>query len=261
MPSDEEEMLEAFGAQLMTLFTQQFRKQSQLLKFIQQKLSFIFEPDFTGFLPGEEAALRTQTREMVSGGFGQAREAANERFLTTGGRFAPSGARETVQAMFEAGEFEAQAGGQREITIAGGNRRLGAILQGASILQGNAQIMDPLGFAQTGINALMGDIQANAYHTGNVLANALIGAGTGIGAAAVTRWCWIAEELYGNREPVRSWLQTHASPWFMDWYRVWGERLAWEARMNHRLRFILHCQFDTFMERALCDESKPLLTA
>lgn len=239
--------------ELLGIFRTQLGAQRADLDFIKQKLSFVFDPDFTGFAPGEEAALRTSAREDIALGFDTARTQTRQAASILGGREIPSGAQLALQAGLEGQEAVEQASAQRDITVLGGQRRLGAIFSAASILQGNASLLDPLGFA----NAALGAGQLRVQARGNPLLQAILGGVFGAGGTALSGltgglFCWIAEELYGiiAAMSVRQYLLTHASPQFLAWYRTNGQALATQARTNMSLRWLLHAYFDPIKEAA-----------
>lgn len=168
--------LEALSKQLFGIMQQQLAGQTSLLNFLKQKLSFVFDPSFTGFLPGEEAALRTQAIEETTGRFDVARQQIQQRAAILGGRQLPGGATIALLGGVEAAEAGALAGAQRQISIAGGERRLASIFNAGSILQGNAAILNPAAFsgqAIGGLSQFVGDPK------GGIL-NSLIGAGSAI---------------------------------------------------------------------------------
>jgi hypothetical protein len=168
-------LLREISQQLFGIMQQQLAGQTELLGFLKQRLEFVFDPEFTGFLPGEEAALRTQAFEETTAGFDVARQQIQSRAAILGGRQLPGGATIALLGGVEAAEAEARAGAQRQISIAGGERRLASIFNAGSILQGNAAILNPAAFSGQAVAGL-GSINQG----GGGLLNSLIGAGAGI---------------------------------------------------------------------------------
>ena len=174
--------LEALSKQLFGIMQQQLAGQTSLLNFLKQRLSFVFDPEFTGFLPGEEEALRTEAIEGTTGRFDVARQQIQSRAAILGGRQLPGGATIALLGGVEAAEAEAQAGAQRQISIAGGERRLASIFNAGSILQGNAALLNPAAFSGQAIGGLSGFVGGQP----SGLLNSLIGAGAAIGVGALT---------------------------------------------------------------------------
>ncbi len=174
-------LLRKLTQQLFGIMQQQLAGQTSLLNFLKQRLEFVFDPEFTGFLPGEEVALRTEAREGVSGRFDVARQQIQSRAAILGGRQLPGGATLALLGGVESAEAQALAGAQREITIEGGQRRLASIFGATSVLQGNAAILNPAAFSGQAIAGL-GSINTG----GGGLLNSLIGAGAAIGVGALT---------------------------------------------------------------------------
>ena len=174
-------LLRELSQQLFGIMQQQLVGQTELLSFLRQRLDFVFDPEFSGFLPGEEAALRTEAIEGVSGRFDVAREQIQSRAAILGGRQLPGGATIALLGGVEAAEAQALAGAQREISIEGGQRRLASIFNAGSILQGNAAVLNPAAFSGQAIAGL-GSINTG----GGGLLNSLIGAGAAIGVGALT---------------------------------------------------------------------------
>ncbi len=168
-------LLRELSEQLFAIMRQQLAGQTNLLNFLKQRLEFVFDPEFTGFLPGEEAALRTEAIEGVSGRFDVARQQIQSRAAILGGRQLPGGATIALLGGVEAAEAEALAGAQRQISITGGERRLASIFNAGSILQGNAALLNPAAFSGQAVAGL-GSINTG----GGGLLNSLIGGGAGI---------------------------------------------------------------------------------
>lgn len=182
MGKADREALRNISQRLFAIFEQQLGAQTGLLNFLKDRLSFVFDPEFTGFLPGEEAALRTQNLETTSARFDVARQQVQSRAAILGGRQLPGGATLALLGGIEAGEAEAIAAGGREISLEGGRRRLASIFQVSSILQGNAALLNPAALSG---QAVAGFSTLTQRKPPNALLNSLLGAGGAIGSAAI----------------------------------------------------------------------------
>jgi hypothetical protein len=88
----------------------------------------------------------------------------------------------------------------------------------------------------------------------------VLGAATSIGSAAIGKYCWIAEELYGVGSwevgAIRKWLALKADAsniWrvVVALYSRFGERVAARVRRNDKLRFVLLRVFDRMLDAAV----------
>jgi hypothetical protein len=232
--------LEALSKQLFGIMQQQLAGQTELLGFLRQKLSFVFDPSFTGFLPGEEAALRTQAFEETTGRFDVARQQIQSRAAILGGRQLPGGATIALLGGVEAAEAESLAGAQRQISIAGGERRLASIFNAGSILQGNAALLNPAAFSGQAIGGLSGFV---GDPSGGVL-NSLISAGAGVGSAAIIA-CWVAYTLYDSYTARYIQTRLHLHPQFAAIYQSEGREWAAMIHQSFLAHIMLRQIFDT----------------
>ncbi len=235
--------LERISTQLFAIMRQQLGAQTNLLNFLKQKLSFIFDPDFTGFLPGEEAALRTGAIEGVSGRFDVARQQVQQRAAILGGRQLPGGATIALLGGIEAAEAQALAGAQRDITIAGGERRLASIFNAGSILQGNAAILNPAALSGQAVGGLSGFVGGQP----SGLLNSLIGAGAAIGVGAL-EGCWVAYTLYDSYTARYIQTHLHLHPQFTAIYQREGREWATMIHQSFLAHIMLRQMFDTLRE-------------
>ena len=174
-------LLRQLSQQLFGIMEAQLAGQRGLLDFLKQKLAFIFDPEFTGFLPGEEADLRTQAFEETTAGFDVARRQIQSRAAILGGRQLPGGATIALLGGIEAAEAQARVAAQRQISIAGGERRLKSIINASSILSGQGAFFQPAAFSGQAV----GGLSALGANQGGGLLNSLIGAGSSLGSAAI----------------------------------------------------------------------------
>jgi hypothetical protein len=235
--------LEALSKQLFGIMQQQLAGQTQLLDFLKQRLAFVFDPEFTGFLPGEEAALRTQAREDITGSFDVARQQIQQRAAILGGRQLPGGATIALLGGVEAAEAEALPAAQRQISIAGGERRLASIFNAGSILQGNAALLNPAAFSGQAIGGLSGFVGGQP----SGVLNSLIGAGASIGVAGIAA-CWVAYTLYDSY--TARYIQTHLyrHPQFAAIYQREGREWAAAIHQSFLAHIMLRQIFDTLRE-------------
>ena len=251
-------LLRELSQQLFGIMRQQLAGQTGLLNFLKQRLDFVFDPEFTGFLPGEEAALRTQAFEETTGRFDVARQQIQSRAAILGGRQLPGGATIALLGGVEAAEAESLAGAQREISIEGGRRRLSSIFNASSILQGNAALLNPAAFSGQTIAGL-GSINTG----GGGLLNSLIGAGAGIGAAAIIAGtggaaapavlpalaaCWVAYTLYDSYTARYIQTHLHLHPQFAAIYQREGREWAASIHQSFLAHIMLRQIFDTLRE-------------
>jgi hypothetical protein len=92
------------------------------------------------------------------------------------------------------------------------------------------------------------------------LGNSFLGGMGQMGSAAITKYCWIAAELYGGWNDARTILMQRwlASEFGRTWwgrlllraYTVWGARIAKEMRSKPRLRAFFQWLFDAGLDRA-----------
>lgn len=148
--------LRRLGNLFKEMFKQRFGQQTDLINLISQRLDFIFDPSFRGFLPDEEAALRTQATERISTGFQEAQRQVQGRSFILGGRRVPSGAQIALGAGLTGQEFATRQQAQQDISIEGGRRRLQSIFGASQLLSGLAAQLDPTQFAQLNLAALEG---------------------------------------------------------------------------------------------------------
>jgi hypothetical protein len=82
--------------------------------------------------------------------------------------------------------------------------------------------------------ANLGNYQAATYGAragaqGAIMGGLMQGLGT-LGGSAITKFCWVAREVYGDHNPkwlaFREWMYTKAPNWFVKLYSKYGERFA-----------------------------------
>jgi len=135
--------------------------------------------------------------------------------------------------------------------------QFGAQQQGISAgqMQMGPQLFDP----NAGINLALqnasnlGNYQASTYGARagaqGQIAGAMLGAIGNLGGAAITKYCWVAREVYGEDNPkwlmFREWLLTKAPDWFRNLYIKHGERFAAFIRTKPSLKRLIRKWMDS----------------
>jgi hypothetical protein len=135
----------AFMTTLQSIFKQQFGAQSQILNFLNAKLTNqVSNPQ--GFTPQALAAANTQATEGVARDFSSAQKATQEIEAARGGSTLPSG----VEAQLTAGNANAAAQeestAQNQIQLANAQQQQQNYWNAVGALSGTAQLMNPQSF-------------------------------------------------------------------------------------------------------------------
>jgi len=178
----------AFYSQLTSLFQQQFSKQSQILDFLKTAMEpLISNPQ--GFTPAEKAAMQTQASQQNTADFQNAQRLLQQRAFALGDRTIPQGATSQGLASIAAAGAANEANAQQQITLADANLARTNFFNAASVLGGNAAMLNPLGYANSATDA--GQAAFNSATTiqqensSNFL-NSLLGGLSGMGVSAIT---------------------------------------------------------------------------
>jgi len=207
-----EQQQAAFNSQLMTIFNQQFAKQSQLLTYLQGKLQpMINNP--TGYAPDALAAMRTSATDTLSQQYQNAQAALNNQQLQkNGGSDLPSGAQEQLDAALLQSEATDKANAQNTITMNDANLKQSNYWNALNVLNGQtAQQYNPLGYASaatSGSEAVANLSQAYTTSQGPGIMGmigSLAGAGAQLGSAAITK-CHVAAAVFN--EPFETGIKT-----------------------------------------------------
>ena len=172
-----------FTADLFGLFRSQFGQAADINRLLGERLAAFLDPSFTGFSAVEEAALRGRAFETSVSRFDVARRQAQQRAFLQGGRVVPSGVQGTIAAGIEAAEAADITRGQRDITLEGSRRRLGAQFQAAQLLSGVTQFPFQIGNLALGGGGTLATLQASSL--GSAALGALGGAGGGVLSALI----------------------------------------------------------------------------
>ena len=190
--SNAEKNQNAFDKQLMTLFQAQYGKQSAITDFLTKQMEPLISAGGQGYSPAALAAMRTSASDTLSNEFAGARRAVN----ATESRDLPSGVNAQVQGSLMAQEAEQQAAAQNQVTLANENQRQQNYWNSINVLNGQAAMENPLGYASSAENSgnVIGDLSnahtnSAAHSFGGELGGALAGGiGTGIGGILTGRY-------------------------------------------------------------------------
>lgn len=181
------------------LMQQQLQMQQQQLAMVNPALSAIIQNG--GMLPAQEAAMRTQALQGLGQQYqnlqGQLSQQLQARGIT-GGINAGSG--DIARNFGQLGAMEAgqQSDLLNNIQLAKGQNLMNAI--GTGLGEGSMFGQQALGFGGQAGNALgTGQQAANAADQASTgFWGSLVGGLTGLGGSAITKFCWVAAELYGG---------------------------------------------------------------
>lgn len=240
----EEQQLQ-FNTQLMSIFQQQFAKQSQIFDFLKGKLQPMIDNP-TGYSPEALAAMRTSATDTLSQNYQNAQRALQSEQFARGGRDLPSGVNAQLDAALQYAEASDKAGAQNTITLQNENLKQSNFWNAMNALNGQEAIANPLGYAgaaTSGSNAVANLSQAYTASQqsglmgmlGGLAGGALSGAGSAGGFGKLFG-CWLAAAHFGGwHDPrthvVRQWLWTRfCEHWYgralMALYMRFGERLS-----------------------------------
>lgn len=133
--------------QLLQTFQTQFGKQSQITDSVTKNLQPLIDNP-QGYSPEELQALRTQTSDTNSGQFNDAQKALNDQLAARGGASTlPSGVDAQLRAQLAEAGAKTEAGSQNQITLNNEELKRQNFFNAVNALSGNAQIINPLGYA------------------------------------------------------------------------------------------------------------------
>jgi len=234
-----------FNQQLMSIFQQQFAKQSQVLDFLTGKLKPMIDNP-TGYSPEALAAMRAGATDNLSASYDNAQKALQNRQFALGGRDLPSGVNEQQTGALLTAEAADKGNAQNTITLNDENLKNSNYWNAMNVLSGNvASQFNPLGYANSatsGSNAVAGLSNAVTASQqsgwmgalGGAVGGLFSGAGQAGGFGAL--FCWIAAKTFdGWDDPrtgcVRSYLlNSFGKTWYgkpiISIYAKFGERLS-----------------------------------
>lgn len=197
----------AFNTQLMSIFQQQFSKQSAITDYLTAKMKPIIDAGGTGLSPEALTAMRTSATDTISTQYNNAQKALNAHLTQAGESGMPSG----VTAQLDAALLQQQASEtgqtQNQITLSNEQLKQQNYWNATNVLNGQAATMNPLGYAGTATQG--GDTVANlsqAVTAANKsgLLGALGGAVGGLFGAAGQAggfgklFCWVAAKTFNG---------------------------------------------------------------
>lgn len=238
-----------FNNQLMSIFQQQYSKQSEVLDFLKGKLQPMIDNP-TGYSDQSLAAMRTSATDNLSSEYQNAQKTLqNNLNQRNGGSDLPSGTEDQLQAALLNNEATDKANAQNTITLNNENLKNSNLWNAMNVLSGNvASQFNPLGYASaasTGGNTVANLSQANTAASGsgfwgsfsrslgNGLGGMLTGGnstGTG-GVGGFFGFCWVAARLFGGWNTYKTrlcrfWMAHIAPAWLRNFYQKHGEWIA-----------------------------------
>lgn len=139
-----------FQKTLMAAFSKQFGQQSQILNYIQGKMTgMISNP--TGFTQAAMTAMGTQATEGVANEFAQAQTAAKELSAQQGGNGLPSGVAAQTTASNANAAAQTEAAAQNQIQLENAQQQQQNYWNAVGVLGGAASTLNPTAYA-TGAN-------------------------------------------------------------------------------------------------------------
>jgi len=239
--------------QQLALMRQQLTMQANQLAMVNPSLQAIIQAG--GMLPQQEAAMRSQALTGLGNQYkdltGQLSQQLTARGIT-GGQFAGGG--QIAKSFGELGSLEAgqQSELLNQIQLAKGQGLMGALQTGlgeAGMFGGQASSFggQGIGALNAGVSAAQAADQASTGFFGS-----LIGSLAGLGGSAITKFCWVASELYGFNSAemlsIRAWI---ISTWWMQvfamFYSKHGQGWAALIRRNKIMRCATKRLFDIFL--------------
>lgn len=182
-----EQQQASFNSQLMSIFNQQFSKQSAILDFLKGKLEPMIDNP-TGYSPEALTAMRTSADETLSDQYQHAQQALQNKEFTQGSRDLPSGVNDELDEALLNAEAKDKSNAQNTITLNDENLKQSNYWNALNVLSGQvASQFNPLGYAgaaTSGSNAVAGLSNAYTQSQGPGLASILGGVAGGVFGAA-----------------------------------------------------------------------------
>ena len=143
-----EQQQAAFNAQLMSIFQQQFGRQSAIFDYLKGKMQPMIDNP-TGYSPEALAAMRTSATDQLSNGYQNAQKALQTREFADGGRDLPSGVNAQLDSSLLTAEAADKSNAQNNITLANENLKQQNYWNALNVLNGVAVQENPLGYANS----------------------------------------------------------------------------------------------------------------
>jgi len=142
-----EQQQASFNAQLMSIFQQQFGKQSAIMDYLKGKMQPIIDAGGTGYSDDALAAMRASATDTLSNEYQNAQKALQTKEFADGGRDLPSGTSAQLdEALFNAEASDKAAAGNN-ITLANENLKQQNYWNAINVLSGVGAQFNPLGYA------------------------------------------------------------------------------------------------------------------
>ena len=150
-----------FDQQLMSIFTQQYGKQTHLINYLTGKMQPIVNANGQGYgySPATLTSMRTNATDTIAQQFKNAQAGVNAAAVRTGGSALPSSVSTMIESSLAPAEAEAQSQAQNNITLANAQLENSNYWNAISVLNGQVPQFNPLGYS------------GNATSGGNTVAN------------------------------------------------------------------------------------------
>ncbi len=257
--NSQQEMQKAnqLSLQQMQLMRDQFMQQQKQLNMVNPALNTIIQNG--GMLPQQEAAMRTQATQGLGQQYqalqGQLGQQLAARGIT-GGQMAGSGDIARNYGQLGAMEAGQQSDLLNQIQLSKGQQLQSALSLGLG--EGGMFGSQAVSLGSQGVSALGSGVTAanNADQASTGFWGSLVGGLAGMGGSAITKYCWVAAELYGGwnvpeTNAIRYWI--FSTPWmfpFAVFYANFGEHWASTIRKRKVLHWATKKLFDWFLTHA-----------
>ena len=200
-----------FDSQLMSIFQQQFGKQSAVFDYLKGKMQPMIDNP-TGLSPEGLAAARTSNTDQFSAAYQNAQKALNAKMAASGESQLPSGVGAQLNEALLNAEAADKATGQNQITMQNEQLKQQNYWNAVNALNGVATQENPLGYANSAtagsgaVSSLSQAVTASSGPTlgsiiGGVAGGALQGAGQAGGFGKLFG-CWLASKVFnGSLDP------------------------------------------------------------
>ncbi len=221
-------------------------------------------PNQKGFSTEEEEGLNAQAVEGTAENYAGAAKSVNENLAAEGGGTnpLPSGGQEQLKEQVAESAAQTESSEEEQIQQADYAQGSQQFSQATAALEDVSGQYNPTAYtgAATGAGSAASTTANEIAQENNSWVNAAIGAAGTIGAGAVTKYCWIAAELYGGwSDPrtvkVRTWLINKYSRTIVGhivcaMYARWGKQTAEAIRRHPWLRHVFLPIFNLALRKA-----------
>jgi len=200
----------AFNTQLMSVFQQQFGKQSAVFDYLKSKMQPMIDNP-TGLSAEGLAAARTSNTDQLSSAYQNAQRALNAKMSASGESTLPSGVGAQLNEALLNAEAADKATGQNQITMQNEQLKQQNYWNAVNALNGVAAQENPLGYANSATagsgavaNLSQAVTAANGPGWGQILGGAVggvVGAAGSAGGFGKLFGCWLAAAIWGSLDP------------------------------------------------------------